>query len=180
MSTANGSYKIPPAIWQAAIRDTPNGVLFFTADYQLIFANQAAAALLELPLPLPENADIRTLTGSLNLLSVDKDGFKSYTMNWKGETLHYRLIPMNDTSEGFGYAMILMESAEVLHSKSELAAAWKLTSEMEEILEGSFDGILVTDGEGNVQFVNSSYERVAAIPKKQLEGRNMRALINPV
>jgi len=180
MSTANGSYKIPPAIWQAAIRDTPNGVLFFTADYKLIFANQAAAALLELPLPLPENADIRTLTGSLNLLSVDKDGFKSYTMNWKGETLHYRLIPMNDTSEGFGYAMILMESAEVLHSKSELAAAWKLTSEMEEILEGSFDGILVTDGEGNVQFVNSSYERVAAIPKKQLEGRNMRALINPV
>lgn len=55
-----------------------------------------------------------------------------------------------------------------------------LLLEMEEILEGSFDGILVTDGEGNVQYVNSSYERVAAIPRDQLLGHNMRDLINPV
>lgn len=56
----------------------------------------------------------------------------------------------------------------------------RLLLEMEEILEGSFDGILVTDGEGNVQYVNSSYERVAAIPRDQLLGHNMRDLINPV
>ena len=56
----------------------------------------------------------------------------------------------------------------------------RLLLEMEEILEGSFDGILVTDGEGNVQYVNASYERVAAIPRDQLLGHNMRDLINPV
>ena len=31
-----------------------------------------------------------------------------------------------------------------------------------------------------MQFMNSSYERVSAIPRQELEGRNMRALINPV
>ena len=56
----------------------------------------------------------------------------------------------------------------------------RLLLEMEEILAGSFDGILVTDGEGNVQYVNASYERVAAIPRDQLLGHNMRDLINPV
>ena len=56
----------------------------------------------------------------------------------------------------------------------------KLSNELQEILEGSFDGILVTDVEGKVLFVNDSYERVAEIKRKDIEGRYMRELINPV
>lgn len=52
--------------------------------------------------------------------------------------------------------------------------------ELEEILEGSFDGILVTDVDGKVLFVNSSYERVAEIKRSEIEGKYMRDLINPV
>lgn len=171
--------KIPAAVLRAVIRDTPNGIVLFNQDCRVLFANRAAARLLDLD-PAQDGADIRKLTGPLNLNSVDQDSAMTYTMRHKDELLHYRLISMKDASEDVGYALILMESEEVLHSKSELATAWKLTSELEEILEGSFDGILVTDGEGNVQFVNSSYERVAAISRKDLDGRNMRALINPV
>lgn len=56
----------------------------------------------------------------------------------------------------------------------------KISTEQAEILEGSFDGILVTDSEGNVIFVNDSYERVAEISKEDLVGKNIRDLINPV
>ncbi|MBN7772988.1 sigma-54 interaction domain-containing protein [Clostridium aminobutyricum] len=56
----------------------------------------------------------------------------------------------------------------------------KRKQDLEEILEGSFDGILVTDGDGKVLFVNSSYERVAEIKKCEIEGKYMRDLINPV
>lgn len=66
----------------------------------------------------------------------------------------------------------------------ELAAKLKdernINSELEEILEGSFDGILVTDREGKILFVNSSYERVAEIKKSDMEGKSMRDLMNPV
>ena len=55
-----------------------------------------------------------------------------------------------------------------------------INSELEEILEGSFDGILVTDREGKILFVNSSYERVAEIKKSDMEGKSMRDLMNPV
>ncbi len=41
-----------------------------------------------------------------------------------------------------------------------------MIEELEGILEGSFDGILVTDGEGNVLLVNKSYERITSIKKK--------------
>lgn len=171
---------LPASILHNVIRDTPNGVLFFDAEFRVSFANQSAVELLEMPQPLPENLDIRTFAGALNLKELNLGPSETRTMRRKKDLLHYKIIALNDTGEGFGYAMIFMESEETLHSRSELELAWKLTGEMEEILEGSFDGILVTDGEGNVQFVNSSYERVAAIPKKELVGRNMRALINPV
>lgn len=64
--------------------------------------------------------------------------------------------------------------------ESELAYQRETTKDFEEILEGSFDGILVTDAEGKILFVNSSYERVAEIKRSDMEGKYMRDLINPV
>lgn len=56
----------------------------------------------------------------------------------------------------------------------------KLSKDLEEILEGSFDGILVTDRDTNVLYVNKSYERVAEIPLSDLVGHSMKELYNPV
>ena len=62
--------------------------------------------------------------------------------------------------------------------ESELIYQRRLASNFREILEGSFDGILVTDVEGKVLFVNSSYERVAEIKREEIMGKYMRELIN--
>lgn len=51
---------------------------------------------------------------------------------------------------------------------------------LEEILEGSFDGLLVTDGTGKVLLMNQSYVRNTGITKEELLGHNVRELINPV
>ena len=64
--------------------------------------------------------------------------------------------------------------------KTEIRYLKKTVSDLEDILEGSFDGILVTDAEGKVLYVNSSYERVAEIKRRDMEGRYMEDLINPV
>lgn len=64
--------------------------------------------------------------------------------------------------------------------ESELAYQREMTKDFEEILEGSFDGILVTDAEGKILFVNSSYERVAEIKRSDMEGKYMSDLVNPV
>ena len=57
--------------------------------------------------------------------------------------------------------------------KTEIRYLKKTVSDLEDILEGSFDGILVTDAEGKVLYVNSSYERVAEIKRRDMEGRYM-------
>jgi len=69
---------------------------------------------------------------------------------------------------------------ETLCLATELERAEQVMAELQEIIEGSFDGILVTDGEANVLLVNQSYVRNTDIKKEELIGHNMKELINPV
>lgn len=52
--------------------------------------------------------------------------------------------------------------------------------EIEEILEASFDGIMVTDGVGTCIFANASYTRNTGITNKEIVGHNVQELINPI
>jgi len=70
------------------------------------------------------------------------------------------------------YDIDLALATEVKHSE-------KLLAELQEILDGSFDGILVTDADANVLYVNESYVRNTGIQKVELIGHNMRELVNP-
>ncbi len=46
------------------------------------------------------------------------------------------------------------------------------------ILESCDDGILISDNNGNVLFVNESYVRVTGIKKEEIVGKNLRDLLN--
>ncbi len=50
---------------------------------------------------------------------------------------------------------------------------------LQAVLEASFDGILVTDGTGQVLMVNQAYERLTGILAEEMIGNNMRDLLNP-
>ena len=50
---------------------------------------------------------------------------------------------------------------------------------MEDVIKGSFDGILVSDGDGNVLMMNDSYVRHTGITREELLYKNVRDLINP-
>lgn len=54
-----------------------------------------------------------------------------------------------------------------------------LSNNLEEILEASFDGIMVTDGEGICIFANESYTRDTGIQNEEIVGHNVRELLNP-
>ena len=63
---------------------------------------------------------------------------------------------------------------------SELKEAKEDMAEMQAIIEGSFDGMLVTDGDGNILLVNQAYVRHTDIQREELIGHNVRELINPI
>lgn len=72
-------------------------------------------------------------------------------------------------------------SYEIKKNKDEVQLGTEgLVDFLEEILEASFDGIMVADGEGNCIYANSSYTKNTGIQYDQIVGHNLAELINPV
>ena len=63
--------------------------------------------------------------------------------------------------------------------QGELKHCRKQVADYEAILKSSFDGILITDGEGNVLMVNQAYERLTGIKIDEITGKNMRDMLDP-
>ena len=51
-----------------------------------------------------------------------------------------------------------------------------LNNNLEAVIESSYDGIFITDGNANAIYVNKSYERIAGITKEEVLGKNMKDL----
>ncbi len=105
-----------------------------------------------------------------------------FHMEQKGNL--YRIFPF-DVNDDAKNEDIWLSLAFILETDDPVPPMFSHSEEMSaeelmEILEGSFDGILVTDKKGKVLYVNDSYERVAEITKEDLKGKSMSDLINPV
>lgn len=172
--------KFDREIIEAVVANTPNGILICNENHEVIYINRSAAQLLSLTLPLPEHVPIRSLIDTFPIPCPPEDANHLFSLAKEDIQLHYRIITAPDRRFCDGYAVLLLDSMDTLSAKERLETAWRITSELSEVLEGSFDGILVTDADGNVVYVNSSYERVTAISREKLIGKNMRDLINPV
>ena len=48
---------------------------------------------------------------------------------------------------------------------------------LEMIIENSFDGIYITDGNANTVMINHAYEQITGLNKKEVFGKNMKKLV---
>jgi len=52
-----------------------------------------------------------------------------------------------------------------------------LSFELDAVIESSYDGIYITDGQANTLKVNRAYERITSINRNEMLGRNMKELV---
>jgi PAS domain S-box-containing protein len=111
---------------------------------------------------------------------INKLDNRVYHINVKDKDFYVLSFGITNEASEPNIVFLVLNIYENKALRKELAFQKKLTEELEEILEGSFDGILVTDKDGNILYVNSSYERVAEIKCSEMRGKSMRDFINPV
>jgi PAS domain S-box-containing protein len=63
--------------------------------------------------------------------------------------------------------------------ETELSETQKQIEDIHAVLESSFDGILITDGQGKVLMLNKAYERLTGLKEEEMIGTNMRDHLNP-
>jgi len=53
----------------------------------------------------------------------------------------------------------------------------KFARDLEAIIENTYDGLYITDGDANTLMINQAYERIAGIKRVEILGKNMRDLV---
>src|SRR5665648_450645 len=163
-------------IYGKIIENTPNGIIVSNSNNEMLFMNYAMEKILDearisvsgdIYKALPQLKKIELNNKTIQTIKIDKTRWHVYGMQLKEKWKTLNIF-------------ILLDIYESFITQNELDANRNMVDELKEILEGSYDGILVTDGEGNVLHVNKSYERVAAIKVEDILGHNMKELINPV
>lgn len=165
-------------LFRDIIANSPNGIIVVDQEQNIKFLNKsierfwkldsAASVGKKLYEVIPEFQDAEQLDGQIEKVDIDDK--------------NYYVLPFQlDDEEGQkDTVFLILDIYENKLLRSELSYQREMTKELEEILEGSFDGILVTDADGKILYANSSYERVAEIKKKDMEGKKMKDLMNPV
>lgn len=59
----------------------------------------------------------------------------------------------------------------------QIKVAKLICSQLDGVIENSFDGIYITDGEANTLKINKAYERITNIKKEKLIGKNMKDIL---
>ncbi len=168
--------------YEKILQQSPNGVVFTDKDYIIGYFNDAAERLTNLK---RENVSGKCFFDIFPQMKPYRETLEEDRIN--RITIDDRNICIrnfeNLEDEGVGNCnrvFIMHDYNGDLSLVLELGKTEQVMQELEEIIEGSFDGILVTDGDANVLLVNQSYVRNTDIQKEELMGRNMRELINPV
>lgn len=168
--------------FDVGMRDNFSPIVIVDKDYRIERVNAAGQALLQkISQSGEEKFEGRCIAEMLPSIK-DNSRITDSVFEVKIDGSIYYMVPfrtLRDQDDGT-IAILFIDIYANREIESAIAYQREITSDFEEILEGSFDGILVTDAEGKVLFVNSSYERVAEIKRADIEGKYMRDLLNPV
>jgi len=167
--------------YEQILRQSPNGIVFTDNDFQIRYFNDAAERLTGLK---KENVVDRCFFDIFPQMvpyreTLHEDRINRITIN-DNHLCVRNFVNLDDNGSRRTRVFIMHNYYDDLALATELEKTEQVMEELQEIIEGSFDGILVTDGEGNVLLVNQSYVRNTDIKKEELIGHNIKELINPV
>jgi PAS domain S-box-containing protein len=174
---------IPPEILCETILNSADfGILAADTRGMVIFVNPFARSLLDF------HGDISN--HDIEIDAIDKDLWAEYRKiietgkpqinvladaNGKPLVSHRMPIFLNGRIAGAMSVFKLLETYEEL--ANDIFKLKEYAHAIEAIIESSYDGIYVTDGEANTIRVNSAYEKITGIKAAELIGRNMNELV---
>ncbi|OUM87949.1 MAG: hypothetical protein BAA01_10985 [Bacillus thermozeamaize] len=96
----------------------------------------------------------------------------------KGSTYIVYRRPVYHNGEIIGGLSVFHDISEQEELQASLDYAQKLNHQLESIINSSYDGIYITDAQGNGIKVNKAYERITGVKPEELLGKNMKQVVD--
>ena len=164
-------------IFEAIIHNTHNGVIITDKDAIVQYMNKSAEDIVGLKGQELIGASLYEKVSALKVENLSEVNEHSYLAKFEQGDILIRIFPVPEQEF---YIHLMQDVEDTISLFEQLKKSQDLNYDLKEILDGSYDGVLVTDGDGNVLYVNQSYERITAIKRDEIFGKNMRELINPI
>lgn len=134
------------------------GIIIFNENREVVNYNSVAKDILKVTHEEIKTIDVITMfpKGSLDRLRIN------------GNTIAYEFI---------NNLLILYNVSNEELLKKEVNFYKKLFESIDAVVDSSYDGIYITDGEGNTLRVNDAYEKISGIKKEEIIGKNMRRMV---
>ncbi len=158
-------------------------LLLFDTRGQLTYANGMAQSLLD----IPDDYKSRNLHCSVfsetswsdiqEVLASGKPQIGKY-VSVNNTTMLCNRIPLKREDAVTGVMSTIQYMTEYENEIENLQKDKELLKRVQAIIESSYDGIYVTDGQANTIMINSAYERMSGYGRDEIVGRNMQDLVD--
>lgn len=114
-----------------------------------------------------------------DLLSIVKTGVSQFGIKLKigNKTTITNRAPILKNGEITGAVAVLYDVSEIEQISSELETVKALNKELDAIIQSSFDGLYITDGNGKTLRINPAIKRMTDLGEKELLNKTMEELV---
>lgn len=156
-----------------------HGVVIINLQKKIICFNRAAGNIFSMA---PEDAlgqPIQFIFPNSQLPNVMQSGRPATGVKYKlGKVLVIsNQTPLMVNGQVAGAISIFQDISDLEKSSHQLKPLQELAAELNAVFENSYDGIYVTDGNGETLRVNNAYQRITGLSLDQLIGRNIRDIV---
>lgn len=156
-----------------------NGIVAINARGVIVTFNSAAERILGIKAEDAIGKKVETITFSSDFLEVVNSGKAQYGQKQMigNTTIVTNRTPIIKDGKVVGAVAIFQDISEIENISKELSAVKALNKELDAIIESSYDGIYITDGEGITLRANSSFERITGVKESWVKARSIQELI---
>ena len=161
------------------IESVHNAMITIDESGQVQIFNMAAEKLFGIKREEIIGQPITRFMSDSTLPDIVKTGKTEFSqkVTFQNHTLLSNRTPVIVDGITIGAAAVIQDISELEQISQELKSTRELKEELDAIINSSFDGIYVTDGEGKTIRINEAYSRITGIKADEVVGKTMSELV---
>lgn len=164
---------------QTIINSTHNLIVSIDKYGRINLLNRAAEKFLGLKSSAVQGRDIMKIVPNSGLMEILETGCSRpvQKIELNNRTFISNRTPIKKRGKIVGAVAVLQDISELESISRELENVKELNREMDAIIESSYDGLYLTNGEGITLRVNEAFEKLTGVKGSEMVGRNVEDLV---
>ncbi len=164
-------------VMEYILNNSINGIVIFDNKFKIAFSNKTAQEILEYKNSLVGKF-FHDYVPKENLDEIKRSTDETFhKIRFKNKVIIFDILPIYEQQTRKGYTAIFQDVSKYESIVEEIGKFKELNRRLEAIIDSSYDGIYVTDGNAKTILVNKAYERITGIRAKDVIGKNMTELV---